>query len=134
MPLPLIAPLLPYLAAAGAGIVGWKLWERRPKMTPQRTAIYNEAMHSLKDPEKLSSLAAVFEGEGLSKQADMLRKRAQLRSAPDELKQARRRAFKNAMRSTDAAYVERIAKAHADEGATGAAERLYTRAKALRTS
>lgn len=121
MPLPLIP-----VAVAGLGaLAGFKAYKRRKKgMTPARQKIYDQALTNMKDPVALRKLAAGYHKEGLTEQGTMLQKRARLRELPADVKQGRRDAFKKGMTLTDPAAVEKLAKAFADEGATGAAAEL----------
>ncbi len=135
-------PLLPI----GVGILALTAWfassKRPPKvgasigadtgMTPARRIIYQTALCSVKDPEQLESLAATFRGEGLTVQAEMLTKRANLRRLPKEVKDARAEAFRKGMKCNDPAQVMMLANAFENEGATGAAAALKAWAEGLK--
>jgi hypothetical protein len=101
-------------------------------MTPERKQIFETALRTLKDPEKLRILADAYEKEGLKPEAEMLRKRALLREMPADVRARRQQAFGAAMRSKDPAKVEAVATAFQREGATGAAANLRKYAAGLR--
>lgn len=105
--------------------------ERKTFMNGERKAIYESALRSLREPEKLLILAAKFEGEGLKNEGWALRQRARLRALPTETKQARRRAFKSAMASTNPEAVERMAQAFEQDFCFDAATKLREYAKEL---
>lgn len=122
---------LPWGVAALAGLVLWRA-RARGKMTPQRKVIYETSMRSLKNPADLQTLAAAFEKVGLKTEADALRARAALRAVPEEVKAARRDAFRKAMSSTDPVAVNKLADAFEGVGATGAAKQLRDYAAGLK--
>jgi hypothetical protein len=123
--------MIPVIIAGGIAYWGYKRFIKKG-MSPDRAKIYNEAMRSMADPAKLRSLADTFAKEGLTKPAEMLRKRAALREAPDSLKAARRTVFKKAMNSDNPDGILAVAKAHEDLGATGAADALRAQAEVVR--
>ncbi len=102
------------------------------EMTPERQIIYQTALSTTKDPLELQKLAAAFRKEGLVAQAILLDKRAKLRTLPDEVKEARRQIYREAMDQTDPDKVEKLADAFEKEGATGAAAALKEYAQSLR--
>lgn len=124
--------MLPALLAIGGG--GWLISKMTKKkgMTPDRDKIYQEAMKNVRDGDKLRALAIVYDKEGLTNEADMLRKRAALREQPEEAKKARREAFKKTMSSTDHDGIIKVAEEFEKVGATGAAEALRTYAGTLK--
>jgi hypothetical protein len=124
--------LIPLLVLASAGYVGHKEYKKRKAFTPERKALYARAMNSAADPTELRKLAASFESVGLHEQAMKLMKRASLREAPETVKAARREIFKKAMNSQDPDAIEKIAKAHEEVGAEGAAQALRLQAETLR--
>ncbi len=124
-------PILVLGSAAGAAY--WR--GKRPKgMTPQRQKIYEAALRDLKDAGKLRKLADEYEAQGLTEQAEHLRKRASLRELSKEVKDARRETFKKAMASKNAEAVLAVAKAFEKEGADGAAAALRKYAEGLKTA
>lgn len=101
-------------------------------MTADRDRLYRAAIGgSLKTPEKLRTLADLFEKERLFPQAQLLRQRAALRELPDDIKKQRRLVFRRAMRSTNKAAVIAIANAYDKEGCTTACEKLRAYASGL---
>lgn len=100
-------------------------------MNGERQIVYETALSKVKDPEKLMSLANTFEGEGLIDQATMLRKRAILRTLPQETKDKRKEIFRAGMSSKKKEGVLKLAAAYEGEGATGSAEALRDYANGL---
>jgi hypothetical protein len=100
-------------------------------MTATRMRIYQSALVTLKDSEKLRRLAQVFEDEGCVAEARVLRQRAALRDLPKETKIQRRLVFSRAIRSSNVDAVRKVAAAFAGEGAVGAAANLRRHAESL---
>jgi hypothetical protein len=100
-------------------------------MTATRMRIYQSALVTLKDSEKLRRLAQVFEDEGCVAEARVLRQRAALRDLPKETKTQRRLVFSRAIRSSNVDAVRKVAAAFAGEGAVGAAANLRRHAESL---
>jgi len=125
-------PLLPLLVLGLAGGAAYAV-SRKPKteMTPDREIIFQTAMEKVEDPAKLKALADVFESQGLKDQAELLRKRANLRTLPPDVKEERRAAFQSGMASQNPEAVNRLADAFEAEGALGAASALRDYAKKL---
>src|SRR5208337_1297317 len=135
MPIPLLP--IAVLSLCGIAIIkktSQKVVSIKPNsvMNGERKAVYDSALRSLREPEKLNRLATVFEGEGLKNEAWALRQRARLRALPPEVKQARRRIFKSAMSSTDLGYIERIASAFEKDYCFDAANQLRNYAQDVR--
>jgi len=126
-----MGPLIP-VALGGAALWAWWRAKHKKGMTPERKKIFEQAMKSLKEPEKLNTLADAFEKEGLKDEATQLRKRAKLRALPPDTQVARREAMKKALASKDPVAVEKVAAAFDKEGATGAAAKLRQYAAGLR--
>jgi hypothetical protein len=105
---------------------------KRGVLSKERKDIFLAAMKSLKDPVKLRMLADTYQAEGLKVEADLLRKRANLRALPKEVQAARRAAFRKCMSSLDADGIDRVAAVYEEQGATGAAEDLRRYARGLR--
>lgn len=131
MPLPLLPMVIATLAAGAYHASSKKEIPNKGVVTPERALIFQTALNELKDPAKLNKLAEVYRKQGLEAHAEMLEKRAKLRSLPEETKQARRQAFKKAMSSDDPAKVKMIAEVFEKEGATGAASALREYAASL---
>ncbi len=125
-------PLLPLLIASTVGYFGHREYKKHKAYTPERKTVYTRMMNSPTDPQTLRTAADTFAKDGLTKQADMLRKRATLRELPADIKAARQQVFKKAMNSQDPDAIEMVAKAHEKVGAEGAAEALRVQAETLR--
>jgi hypothetical protein len=128
-------PLIIGGVGAGAVLAAGAQWYRERKarraLTPERKAIHEAAMTTLKNPDQLRALAGTFDRVGLATHAELLRKRAALRELPAETKQQRADAFRMGMTSKDAAKVEGLAMAFQNEGATSAAANLRVYASGL---
>ena len=76
-------------------------------MTAERRAIYEAAMNRKPglDPASLRQLAAEYDAQGLPEFAQRLNKRADLRSLPQAVQDARRAAIAKAFNSTDSSSV-----------------------------
>jgi hypothetical protein len=126
-------PLIPVTIAglAAAAYVRGRA-QKKGVFTPERKIVFETALATLRDPEKLKALADAFEKEDLKPQAVVLRKKAELRALPREKQLARRQAFRKAMSSKDAEKVEAMAVAFRNEGCSGAADALDRYASGLR--
>ena len=67
------------------------------KLTPKRKMILETAMNSKLTPDQLKKLSDAFDKEGLKVEADLLRKRIDLQTAPQDQKDKWAAAFKKAM-------------------------------------
>lgn len=126
-------PLLP-AAVVGLGILAYMRSgkkEEKPAMNPQQTTVFETAMNSVQDPAKLSALANAFREAGLTREAEMLEKRAQLRNLPPDVKEGRAQVFRDAMASENPEAVMRVADSFEKEGALGAATALRAYATQL---
>lgn len=119
------------IAVLGTGTTALYRRVRRGQMTPERKRIYEAALKSLKDPEKLKELANSFSSLGLKSQADLLSKRAALRELPDATKKARRAIFRKGLVSKNREGVMALAATFHQEGATGAAAALRLHGESL---
>jgi hypothetical protein len=104
---------------------------RRVGMTGKRQQIYESALVTLKQPEKLRALAAAFEGEGLIAEADLLKKRAEIRELPKSKREERRAIFRRAIQSSNIPAIRAVAAEFRAAGCTGAAANLYAHADSL---
>jgi hypothetical protein len=104
---------------------------RRVGMTGKRRQIYESALVTLKQPEKLRALATAFEGEGLIAEADLLKKRAAIRELPKAKREARREVFRKAIQSSNIPAIRAVADEFRAAGCTGAAANLYAHADSL---
>lgn len=103
-------------------------------MSPERQIIYQTALASVKDPEELDTLSATFQAQGLYPQAELLKKRANLRRLPEDIKKERTQIFREAMNCKDPVKVMNLADAFEKEGATGVANRLRDYANGLKAT
>jgi hypothetical protein len=124
-------PLLPAAIIALAGTAFFLTRKKAGALTPEREMLFNKAVNTEKDPQRLRALAAQFRSDGLNVQAEFLEKRAKLRELPDSVKAARKAAFKQAMGSTNKEAILKLADAYEREAATGAAEALRKYVKGL---
>jgi hypothetical protein len=108
--------------------------KRESAMTPQRKAVYEAALMSLKDPKQLRKLADAFEQVGLEKEADILRKRAALRELPDNIVAGRKDAFRKAMSSLEPQKIIRTADAFSQVACFSAASNLRKYAAGLQST
>jgi hypothetical protein len=125
---------LPLIPIAIVGLTGGAYWRHKRKkgMTPERKKIFEAAMNTLQDPNKLRKLSDVFTKEGLKNEGELLRKKALLRELPPEQKAARRAALKAGLNSKDVSKVQNLADAFHNQGALGAAKRLRDYATGLK--
>jgi hypothetical protein len=101
-------------------------------LTPEREEVYKNAMEYLQDPVKLRDLAANFEKEGLKAQAHWMRKRAEWRARPDEVKAKHNAIFEKALESENIQAILDVAKIFESLTATIKAAQLRERAKSLK--
>ena len=127
-------PLIPVVIGGLAVSAAWKVHSRQNAMTPERQRIFDAAIQSLPDPDKLRKLADAFDQQGLKAQAVLLRKRAALRELPKEVQQQRKQVFIKAMSATDPDKVEQMATVFHGEGCIGAAAVLNLYAEGLRST
>lgn len=132
MPLPLLPLVIASLVAAA-----YHQTSKSPKsvpkgtLTPERQMIFHTAMNEMREPESLRKLATVYRDQGLPAHADQLEKRAKLRELPDDVKKARREAYRKAMTSQNPDGIRQVARVFESTGATGAAEKLREYADGL---
>jgi len=120
------------IIAAMSAVAAWRVRNRKPKgLTPQRRAVFEGALATLKDPTKLRELADVYTKEGLTSEADILRKRAAIRELPKAVKLQRKAVFKKAINSKNPDAIREVAAAFAGEGCFGAARDLNAHAESL---
>ncbi len=120
----MIVPIV--LALGTAGAVAWKKRHKKPTMTAQDKVIFDGALKDSKTlgADKLNTLAAAFEKKGAKAEAGELRKRATLLSAPPEVQEQRKTVFKQAMNSTNATGIQKVAEAFHKTGHYEAAAKL----------
>lgn len=117
-----------YIVVGGLIVAAWYRAANKGKETPERDEIYTEALEHLTDPIRLRKLADVFDKEGLHVKAVILRKRADLRALPYDLKQAHRASFRRGMKSTNIEGILALADEFEKITATGAARDLRAHA------
>jgi len=132
MPLPLLPVAIGSLACAAYAVNKG----RQPKpisaeAAANRTMIFDTALNTCKDSDKLRILAEAFNKEGARAEALMLCKRAELIDAPPEMKAARREALSKGLASTNKDGVLRLADAFEELGATAAAAKLREHAATI---
>lgn len=132
MPIPLIPVGVGLVVSASIANFVRRKWKKKAVgMTPRRREIYDAALKSLKDSQSLRTLGSAYKAAGLSKEGELLEKRAALRDLPPETKERNSKLFKDAMASTDATHVLSQAQWFDDQGATGAAAALRRYAAGL---
>lgn len=127
-------PLVPIAVGAVTGCIAAVVRRRRRPlltMTAERQRIYDAALTTLRDPEKMRSLAIAFRQGGLRAEADMLEKRAALKELSPEVRQQRREIIKKALSHRDPKVVREVAAAFDKVGSTGAAATLRRYAAGL---
>lgn len=133
MPLPLVPIAIMSLAGVAYGVN--KMRDAKNAVTVQtiaeRRVIYETALNTCKEPEKLKKLADVFEQVGQKPEAIMLRKRADLMLASPETKKQRRESLDKGLASSNKEGVLALADAFEEIGATAAAEKLRNHASEL---
>jgi hypothetical protein len=124
--------LIPIAVVLGTATL-YRIYRRPPRMgmTGKRRQIYESALVTLKQPEKLRALATAFEGEGLIAEADLLNKRAAIRELPKAKREARREVFRRAIQSSNIPAIRAVADEFRAAGCTGAAANLYAHADSL---
>lgn len=135
-------PLLP-IVILGLTAAAWKAKKNRDDeaasvnygvVTPERQVVYETAMNDVLEPEKILKMAEAFDKQGLPNQAELLRKRAALRTLPKEIKLQRKEIFQKAMDIKDPSKkdaIRKVAAAFHGEGAVGSAEALLRYAESL---
>lgn len=85
----------------GGGALVWKELQKKDygELTPARDERYRNAMEHCHNPELLKQEAKLFAEHGLKAQAAMLRRRAEWRARPEELKAEHEAIYKKALAS-----------------------------------
>lgn len=104
---------------------------KKTALTPERKAVYEGALASVKSPAELRKLATSFDSVQLPEHAIVLRKRAALHELPPEIQALRKKEFQYAMTQTDPHHALRYADAFSDTAAFSAANHLRKYAAAL---
>jgi len=105
-------------------------------LTKERLKIYNAALNRIPalPPEQMRVLADTYDSQGLSKCADVLRKRADVRDLSPEKKLIRQQAIQKIMSSNDSHVIRVAAQAFEAEASFGTAKTLRDLADALDSS
>jgi hypothetical protein len=114
---------IPVLVAGAIGTAVYKAHTKKG-LTPERKKVYEALMNSARPPAEYEKMAVEFEKNGLTTEADMLRKRAKLAAASPEEKAEHNAVYKKALASTNKEAVLRVANAFHLQGAIGAATSL----------
>lgn len=119
-------PVVPVIVVVlGCGAYFRNRASNRGVMTPERQKIFQAALAGgMQDPGNLEKLAEQFESQGLPDQGSLLRQRAALRRLPNEVKLARRKVWRKAIKSKKRDVMMQLADAYDREGCTSAAMRL----------
>lgn len=128
-----IPGLVIVLTGTSFGLARARSKAQREARTPERMATYRVALVSVRSPEKLIELATAFDEVGLAEEAENLRGRAALRSAPPELQEARKKVFRRLMACRDPAKVVEGANAFSKVKCFAAAADLRKYASGLAT-
>ena len=124
-------PAIPVVVGSLAAYSAWRKFKKPPAMTPERKKIFEQAMKTLNEPDKLRKLADEFEKQGLKGQAAELRKRAAIFAASPAVKEQRRQVFKKAMNSNNPTAIKTVAAAFHKVGHYEAAQKLRNYARGL---
>lgn len=105
----MIDPLTLFIV--GAGALAFREMNKKDYgiLTVERDERYRIAMSNCYDPQALLAEAKLFESYGLKAQAAMLKKRAEWRSRPEQLKKTHEEVFQKAMHSTNIPAILEIA-------------------------
>lgn len=121
---------------ATIGFLAWLAFRKQSKtqfgqMTPERDEVFQNAMEFLKDPARMHELANEFQKEGLKFQAVLLRKRADWRARPADVRLAHEEIFARAMASENVKGILDVARAFEEMTATVKAKQLRDHAHAV---
>jgi hypothetical protein len=125
----MIDPLTLFMV--GAGALAFREMNKKDYgiLTAARDERYRVAMSSCYDPQALLTEAKLFAEYGLKAQSAMLKRRAEWRSRPEELKTTHEDIFQKAMRSTNIAAILEVAAAFEGWTATKKASALREHAR-----
>jgi predicted ATP-grasp superfamily ATP-dependent carboligase len=116
---------------ASAVFMAYKRAGKQKELSGERKEIYEKALEYLTDPDKLRKLADSFQKNGYKLEAMMLRKRADLRALPKEIKERNKEILEKALKSQNIDAVLRLADEFDKLTATGAAKRLRAHVEKL---
>lgn len=121
------------LFIVGAGALAFREMNKKDYgvLTAARDERYRVAMSNCYDPQALLAEAKLFSEHGLKAQAAMLKRRAEWRSRPDDVKKTHEDIFGKAMRSTNIAAILEVAAAFEGWTATKKAAALREHARVV---
>lgn len=128
---------IPFIPIIVIGLIGKAVHTRFKKDKPlsvEQQNIYDSAMATLMEPEKLRALGATFKAQGFPKHGQMLINRAELRGLDPKVYKARRKAIAKAMNSTNIVAIRELAAEYEKLGGTGTADMLRKRANQVEAS
>jgi hypothetical protein len=99
------------LLLVGAGALAFREMNKKDYgvLTAARDERYRVVMANCYDPQGLLTEAKLFADHGLAAQAAMLKRRAEWRARPDDVKKAHEDIFQKAMRSTNIPAILQVA-------------------------
>jgi len=114
------------LLGIGAGVLVWKEMNKKDfgVLTPSRDERYRNVMEYCHQPELLLEEAKLFAEYGLKAQAVMLKRRAEWRARPPELKTAHEEIYQKALKSKNIPAILEVASAFESWTATKKASNL----------
>ncbi len=127
----MIDPLTLFIV--GAGALAFREMNKKDYgvLTAARDERYRVAMSSCNDPSVLLAEAKLFADHGLKAQAAMLKRRAEWRSRPEEVKKTHEDIYTKAMQSTNIAAILEVAAAFEGWTATKKASALREHARLI---
>jgi len=127
----MIDPLTIFMV--GAGALAFRELNRKDYgiLTPARDERYRNAMEHCHNPEVLLAEAKLFADHGLKAQAAMLKRRAEWRSRPEEVRQQHEDIFQKALKSENIQGIVIVANAFEGWTATKKAATLRERVRTL---
>jgi hypothetical protein len=117
----------------GAGVLTFREINRKDYavLTPSRDERYRNAMEYCHQPDQLMEEAKLFHDYGLKAQSAMLKRRAEWRSRPDEVKKEHEAIYKKAIESENIPAILAVAEAFEGWTATKKAANLRERVQTL---
>lgn len=121
------------LVLVGAGVLTFREMNRKDYnvLTPSRDERYRNAMEHCHQPNMLLEEARLFNEYGLKAQAAMLRRRAEWRARPTEVKQAHEEIYQRAIKSKNIPAILEVAQAFEGWTATKKASNLRDHVREL---
>lgn len=117
----------------GAGALTWREINKKDygELTPSRDEHYRNLMEFCHEPDKLMEAAKLFYDHGLKVQAKMLKRRAEWRSRPDNVKAEHEAIYKKAIESKNIPAILAVAEAFEGWTATKKAANLREHVRVL---